>query len=294
MAPDAGIMAYLPVIDDAIPAALQALPWVLWRAEPRQNDKPAKVPYRIADPERRASSTDPATWGTFGDALDAHSALVGRPDVERGPIVGVGVVLTEEAGITCLDLDHVLDPSGALDPCAQTVVDRAASWTEVSPSGTGLHVFVRGTLPEAVKGEHLEIYSRGRYMAVTGHHWPNTPASVREAQGYLNALWARAHEDDRPRRHYTGPTPAPPDDLAGALLAKLEGWGLPGARVKRWEDGYLVELARCPWADEHTTGVGGAAVLIRASGAYDFTCLHAHCAPRTWRDFRAAMDSVGR
>jgi hypothetical protein len=82
----------------------------------------------------------------------------------------------------------------------------------------------------------------------------------------------------------------PPDDLAGALLAKLADWGIPGARLKRWQDAYLVELDRCPWSDQHTTGPGGAAVMIRASGAYDFTCLHAHCAGRTWRDFRAAME----
>jgi len=47
-----------------------------------------------------------------------------------------------------------------------------------------------------------------------------------------------------------------------------------GQRIKRWQDGYLVELARCPCAAAHTTGgPGGAAVMIRASGAFDFTCL---------------------
>lgn len=115
---------------------------------------------------------------------------------------------------------------------------------------------------------------------------------MRGAQAYLDSLWALAHQYDRPRRTYAGPATPPPDDLAGALLAKLQAWGLPGARIKRWQDGYLVELEACPWAAEHTTGAGGAAVMIRASGAYDFTCLHAHCAARTWRDFRAVMESA--
>ena len=65
---------------------------------------------------------------------------------------------------------------------------------------------------------------------------------------------------------------------------------MPAACVKRWSDGYLVELPACPWAAEHTTGAGGAAVMIHASGALDFTCLHAHCAGRTWQDFRTAME----
>jgi hypothetical protein len=75
------------------------------------------------------------------------------------------------------------------------------------------------------------------------------------------------------------------------LLAKVQAWGLVvQGSLKRWQDGFLLELARCPWAAEHTTGSGGAAVMIRASGAYDFTCLHAHCTGRTWRDFRAALE----
>jgi hypothetical protein len=95
----------------------------------------------------------------------------------------------------------------------------------------------------------------------------------------------------RSRSAYTGPVIPPPDDLAGALLAKLDTWGIPGQRIKRWAGGYLVELEACPWASEHTTGSRGAAVMIHASGALDFTCLHAHCAGRTWRDFRARMES---
>ncbi|MBI3109002.1 MAG: hypothetical protein HYY95_26100 [Candidatus Rokubacteria bacterium] len=66
---------------------------------------------------------------------------------------------------------------------------------------------------------------------------------------------------------------------------------MPVARLKRWSDGYLVELDSCQWAGTHTTGSGGAAVMIRASGAFNFTCLHAHCARRDWREFRAAMGS---
>jgi hypothetical protein len=61
--------------------------------------------------------------------------------------------------------------------------------------------------------------------------------------------------------------------------------------LRRWQDGYLVELPTCPWSHEHTTGPGGAAVLIRQSGAFDFTCLHAHCRHREWRDFRAWMEA---
>jgi primase-polymerase (primpol)-like protein len=119
---------WLPVLADAIPAELRRLGYVLWRAEPRGPDKPAKVPYRIDAPLTRASSTDPATWGTFADAVDAYSVLAEQPaDPARGPVVGVGVVLTLTAGVTCIDLDRVIDGDGQLDTRAATVVERCDS-----------------------------------------------------------------------------------------------------------------------------------------------------------------------
>jgi hypothetical protein len=261
---------------------------VLWRAAPRPGAKPSKVPYRIADPERKASSTNPATWGTFWDAVDAYVALVHAPaDPDLGPIVGIAVVLTRAAGVACLDFDGVLDGT-TLDPRVRRLVAHCQSWTELSPSGTGLHLFGRGTLARAIKGVGIEVYGDRHTMAVTGHRWPGTPPDLRNLQGDLDQL--AALDRPAPRPAYTGPRVPPPDDLAGALLAKLAPWGLPGRRLRRWLDGYLVELDRCPWADAHTTGPGGAAVIIRASGAFDFVCQHAHCGARTWRDFRARME----
>lgn len=278
---------------DTIPPELHALGGVLWRAEPRDGGKAAKVPYCVAAPTRKASSTDPATWATFADAADAYSVLADLPaDPVLGPVAGVGVVLTQAAGVTCVDLDNVIDEDGRLDGCAATVVQRCDSWTERSPGGRGLHVFVLGGVPEALKGAQLEIYSTARYIAITGQRWPDTPADVRGAQAYLDALTARARENARPRRPYSGPQSPPPDDLAGALLAKLSAWGVPVAQLKRWQGGFLVELAVCPWADEHSTGSTGAAVMIHPSGALDFTCLHAHCAGRGWREFREAMETA--
>jgi AAA domain-containing protein len=218
---------WLDVRPDDIPLELRALPAVLWRAESRGDGKPTKVPYQVADPRRKASSTDPSTWGSFDDAVDA----AGCAELH---VSGVGVVLTHSAGITCIDLDHVIEADGRLDDSAVTIVKRCDSWTEKSPSGTGLHVFVLGMVPHALKGSQIEVYSVARYIAVTGHRWPGTPAAPRDAQTYLNALSARAHEDGARRRPYSGPRTPAPDDLAGALLAKLHAWGVPVARLKAW------------------------------------------------------------
>lgn len=283
-------MTWLDVRPEAIPAELRTLPWVLWRAEPRGGDKPAKVPYRVHEPTIRASSTDATTWSTFTDAIDAYSVLTVLPaDPRRGPVAGVGVVLTQSAHVVCVDLDRVIE-DGRLDPRAAKIVERCASWTETSPSAGGLHIFVRGSIPSAIKGDQIEVYSTDRYIAITGHRWPGTPEGLRAAHGYLTGLHRKAHESDRSPSVYTGPRTPAPDDLAGALLAKLQVWGVPVARLKRWQDGFLVELIACPWGEEHTSDPGGAVVMIRASGAFDFMCQHAHCASRRWREFRAAME----
>jgi hypothetical protein len=280
--------AYRDVRPDAIPAALHAQPWVLWRAEPRPGDpKPAKVPARIADPDQRASSTDPATWGSFADAVEAYSMLAGVAH-PRGPIAGIGVVLTAEAGLACLDLDGVLT-GDTLDPRAARIVARCDSWTEVSPSGRGLHIFVRGRVPAAIKGAGIEVYAGKRFIAMTGHQWLGTPPGLGDAQSYLDRLAGLARPEPAPRP-YTGSVTPPPDDLAGTLVNRLQGLGVAVSSLKRWNGGFLVELRECPWADQHTSGRRGAAVIIHPSGAYDFTCLHAHCAGRTWREFRAVME----
>lgn len=61
-----GLMT-LPSLE-SIPAELRdRAQWVIWRSEERDG-KRTKVPYR-ADGAGRASTTDPATWTTFLDAL---------------------------------------------------------------------------------------------------------------------------------------------------------------------------------------------------------------------------------
>jgi hypothetical protein len=263
---------------------------VLWRAAPNPDGpKPRKVPYQIADPDRPASSTNPATWGTFADAVDIVALLspARRDDAIRGPLAGIAVILTAAANIACVDLDRVLD-GDRLDPRAQHIVDAFGSFTERSPSNTGLHIFGRGQVVQAIRRDQIEIYGDRRMICVTGHRWPGTPASLHPVQAVLDRIGPTT---PRPLKSWTGPAAPPPDDLGGALLARIRTWGLSYAGpLKAWQNGFLIELARCPWADSHSTGPGGAAIIVHASGAFDFTCRHAHCASRSWRDLRALME----
>lgn len=154
-----------------VPETLKARDqWVVWRLEHREG-KQTKVPYNPLT-NQRASSTDPFSWGSFSDAVKAW---------ESGQYSGIGFVFASDRSITGIDLDHVLE-GGVLDPQFQELVGSANTYCEVSPSGTGLHIYVLGGKPEGFAGSKktlqshasdgsahvIEVYDQGRYFTITG------------------------------------------------------------------------------------------------------------------------------
>lgn len=169
-----------------IPAELCALPqWVCWRLEHRDG-KPTKVPY-IADQSRglsKASSTNAATWRTFSESTAA---------LNTGRYSGIGFVFNPEDPYTGIDLDHCRTEDG-ITSWAQRIVDRMQSYTEWSPSGEGLHIFIKASMNghdrkrRAVDEGGVELYDQGRYFTVTGRHFDGSALTIREAQADLDEL----------------------------------------------------------------------------------------------------------
>jgi primase-polymerase (primpol)-like protein len=179
-----------------IPAELKALSqWVLWLAEPR-NGRVSKVPCRADG--RRASSTNPDGWTSFDEALNTCQA--------RG-YSGVGLVFREGGGIVGVDLDHVIDDAGNVEPWAARVVRAFNSYTEISVSGHGLHIICRGSIPDG-KGHRrgqAEMYDRGRYFTVTGRAYGEL-RPLREAQAEIDRLleWI-TREEPKPQPQKSTP-----------------------------------------------------------------------------------------
>ena len=159
--------------------------WVLWQYELRPGEaKPTKVPYNPKTLQH-ASSTDRATWGTFAETCTAFL---------ENEFDGIGFVFSEDDPYFGVDLDGCI----ANDEIDQTKLGYALllnSYSEESPSGTGIHIIARGVMPDG-KGrkstEHkVEMYDRGRFFTVTGKHMDGAPTTVRERQAQLDKLYKK-------------------------------------------------------------------------------------------------------
>src|SRR5215468_10117180 len=109
--------------------------WVAWRNEPRSDNpkKLTKVPYSPAG--HKAKADDPATWGNRA----AAEARAKRLDKPHGGGIGIELGAGGDAGLFLggVDLDTCRAPDGTITPWAREIIERFASYCEVSPSDTG-------------------------------------------------------------------------------------------------------------------------------------------------------------
>lgn len=171
----------LTVLPENIPLELRQIPaWAVWRAEMDPGTSHmSKPPYQALHPEERAYATQPETWATFEQALDCYRA--------RGWFDGISFAIAEEHGIVGVDLDHVSEHADD----TLLIAHALESYTEWSPSGDGIRIFVRGMLPPGrrVRG-WIEMYSDKRFLTVTGHRLDWASPTVDERADRLMTLHA--------------------------------------------------------------------------------------------------------
>ena len=171
------------------PQELTALPnWLCWRLEPdRKTGRDMKVPYNPTT-GYKASTSNLDTWGTFDAAVDAQRKYL---------FSGLGFVFTTECGIIGIDIDKCLTDVEVVDvdgsgksgeggagvarivrqpnEVAVAILERVPpTYIEISPSGRGLHIFLRGEMPRGgnKNSEHgVEMYGNKRYFTMTGNRW---------------------------------------------------------------------------------------------------------------------------
>lgn len=164
---------------EKIPAELRAYTqWVGWRLEDRGSAKPTKVPYQVRN-GYPASITDSTHWCTFDEAVEA---------AKMGHYNGIGFVLTKHDPYAFIDLDDVYEDATALER-QKKIFAEFNSYSERSPSRTGLHIIVKGAVERGRRRSSVEVYSDDRYMTMTGDVFNDAP--IEERQALLSLLWGQ-------------------------------------------------------------------------------------------------------
>lgn len=133
--------------------------WVNYRIETRKG-KTTKLPYSVAG--LLASSTDEKTWSTYDEARTASE--------------NIGIVFTPKQDLLGIDIDHCLKDGAIdygdkeIDAMIEKLIAEANTYCEISPSGNGLHLFLKLTASltlSANRHSPFEAYTSGRYFTVT-------------------------------------------------------------------------------------------------------------------------------
>ena len=170
---------------ETVPAELLELSqWVARRGKVPLDPKSGSNA-KVSNPDDPKKARD--TWGPIEEALNR---------ARNDGLDGVGFVFSEDDPYCGVDLDGCRNPdTGEIEEWAQEIIDSLASYTEVSPSGTGVHIILRGVLPRFGKSGPIEMYDSKRYFTVTGKHLEGTPRALRSAQQALMELHRKTFGD---------------------------------------------------------------------------------------------------
>ena len=161
----------------------------------------SKVPMQ-ATCNRPASSTDPDTWASFEDAVWA---------VEHGYYDYIGFVFNDN-GIVGIDLDDAVSilefsslngtiPVRYASDMATNILSLCDTYTEISKSGTGLHILLKGDIPFNGKNNlnGVEMYKTARFFIMTGDMFIDC-SSIEENQNALDQIVERYFPETRERK----------------------------------------------------------------------------------------------
>jgi len=196
------------------------------RFERRKDGKIDKPPYRVVPgkPIIKADKTNPENWATFEEAWGAY---------ERGEVDAIGFVFAEDDTFWLADCDHVIDPeTGEIDPAAAEVIHALNSYTELSCSGTGVHVIGHGAKPEYAGcrsnklGFDIEIYDSVRFVVMTGRRMTDA-LGPRDRQDELlslcRKLWRKSEKLYSKRPTHPAPVSLEDQDLLGRARRSSTG-----------------------------------------------------------------------
>src|ERR1035437_8623987 len=195
--------------------------WIGWKYE-KVDGRDTKVSYQING--RKASTSNPATWSTYEEVASM--------------LPNIGIVFRPDQLLLGIDIDHYVE-DGKIPAEISEIIEKAHTYTEFSPSGTGFHLFLILNEPlslEAMKSPKdekdrgFECYTTGRYFTVTEKEWeksyPIRTVTTNEALDILRLLgypWKKAAPVNEARTITTRETPLEDKDLLKKMFSSKNG-----------------------------------------------------------------------
>lgn len=221
---------------DSIPQEMKDLPnWVCFLFEERGGKK-TKVPY-APKTGQKAKSNDRSSWAPFNLAVE-NAFLYD----------GIGFMFSESPFVG-VDLDHCIE-NGVISEFAQRIIKELNSYTEYSPSGTGLHIICRGSLPPGGNKNSklgLEMYSAGRYFTMTGKVLKGY-STIAEHQEAINKI----HQEflqKKPRQETAEASNLELQDILTLAINSKQGRAFQQLYSGQWQEEYQsqseADLAFC-------------------------------------------------
>ncbi|MEM0303156.1 MAG: hypothetical protein QXI54_08330 [Archaeoglobaceae archaeon] len=178
--------------EENIPEELKKIPhWICW-APYMANGKLDKIPVApwLSNGELKTtqegrpigcSYTDPKTHVSFLEALGYARKLN----------IGIGFVLAPELNLVAIDIDDCIE-DGKLNPWVERILQEANSYAEITPSGKGVRIWLKGSIPRNIRNDDLkvEIYKEKRFLTITGWWIESTPKEIRQNDEFLNRFYA--------------------------------------------------------------------------------------------------------
>ncbi|HEY4364964.1 MAG TPA: hypothetical protein VGN17_28630 [Bryobacteraceae bacterium] len=200
------------IFPDVLIAIARWLVYILTQLE--VGAKPAKQPFspmtltmgnRLEDTSSYVFAVDTLRNAVAYGTAEAH--------VQGPPFAGLGFRFEYDAiaPFIFIDLDNCRNPeTGEIESWAHAIIERLNSYTEISPSGRGVHILCRSrrTPGEGNRKGNIEIYWRGRWAAMTGQHLANTPVDLEDRTEEVLVLHAELFP------------PAPPVFVAPPSISK--------------------------------------------------------------------------
>lgn len=149
-----------------------------------------------------------------------YDAAVSIQRANSDRLKGIGREFIKRQGITGIDLDKCIIDS-QIESWAQAIIDRFNSYTELSPSGRGAHIWVYGSIPDNIGSDpdgisKIEMYDHKRYFTWTGKHIEGTPLTIEHRQDEVTSLHTeirqarqKAKQSKRTTRKQPEPKPGP-------------------------------------------------------------------------------------